>query len=191
MMLYPSTHSIPSSCSTNSKQSSRAKVATTPKGRTHFLAKVIHLFRLDRLLTRMIQDATHEDLARGLQEVVHRSGNTDDVSDTIHGETGTISSHPWLKEFIPGLHKWESSHHVGNFVAIRGTDDKIFETMPIYARYFLSHPFSMISISSRIGMHLLFYGKHQIEFLENRTVEEHLKEMSIKVGILFSRLSPV
>jgi hypothetical protein len=34
----------------------------------------------------------------------------------------------------------------------------------------------------RIGMHLLFYGKHEISFVQNKTVEEHLKELSIKVN---------
>jgi hypothetical protein len=33
----------------------------------------------------------------------------------------------------------------------------------------------------RIGMHLLFYGRHQIELLHNKTVEEHMMNLSIKV----------
>jgi len=113
------------------------------------------------------EGATHEDLARGLQELVHQSGHNADVSETIHGDSGKLASHPWLHKFVPGIQKWEALHHVGNYVAIRGTDQTTFESMPIYAR---------------IGMHLLFYGKHQINLLHNKTVEEHLKDMSIKEG---------
>ena len=57
---------------------------------------------------------------------------------------------------------------MGNYVFIRGTGEKMFESMPIYAR---------------IGMHLLFYGKEQIKLLHWKTVEEHLRDMTIKVSI--------
>jgi phosphatidylserine decarboxylase len=104
--------------------------------KTHSLPKVLHNSRTVISFTYPHTDpgATHEDLVRGLQEVVHQSGQKSDVSETIHADTSKVASHPWLYKFIPGIEKWESTHHIGNFVAIRGTDQTIFETMPIYAR---------------------------------------------------------
>jgi phosphatidylserine decarboxylase len=53
---------------------------------------------------------------------------------------------------------------MGNWVIIRQTGDRIFETMPIYAR---------------IGMHLLFYGKAETRLLHWGRVESLLKEQSV------------
>lgn len=53
---------------------------------------------------------------------------------------------------------------------MRGSKERIFESMPIYAR---------------IGMHLLFYGKEQRLLLGNKEVEHLLEEQSVKV-LLFA-----
>jgi hypothetical protein len=59
----------------------------------------------------------------------------------------------------------------------RGGDEKFFESMPIYAR---------------IGMHLLFYGKEQVKFLEgSKTVEAKLREQSISVCVFFAEIQHV
>ena len=69
-------------------------------------------------------------------------------------------------ELIPGIEQLASQYHVGNFVEMRGTGEKFFESMPIYPR---------------LGMHLLFYGGTQIKVLHNQTVETVLKDLSIRV----------
>lgn len=54
------------------------------------------------------------------------------------------------QSFNPRKSLLTCSHLVGNYVIVRSTGEKIFETMPIYAR---------------IGMHLLFYGPLQVSML--------------------------
>ena len=39
----------------------------------------------------------------------------------------------------------------------------------------------ILGVWSRIGMHLLFYGKHQVHMLEGGKLEGLLREQSIKV----------
>ena len=58
-------------------------------------------------------------------------GGTNDISQTIHTHMHHVTSHPWLGKYIPGLEALAAKYHVGNFVAIRETSEKIFESMPI------------------------------------------------------------
>jgi len=111
-----------------------------------------------------------EHLSKGLTALVDKSITHPDVSETIHAPTHKPEKHSLLNKFIPGFEKLATRYHVGNFVIVRGTNEKIFESMPIYAR---------------IGMHLLFYGKEQVKFLEYKTVEQLLHEQSIKEGKLY------
>jgi hypothetical protein len=76
-----------------------------------------------------------------------------------------------------------AKYHTGNFVIVRDTGEKIFESMPIYARSgtFLRQCDEVLITTFRIGMHLLFYGKEQRRLVESRTVENLLKEQSLKV----------
>ena len=88
--------------------------------------------------------------------------------------------------------------HAGNFVAIRDRSKppgsvKIFESMPIYARYaFPLYPELIVKSTSkarrRIGMHLLFYGKEQVKLLEAHKIEGILKEQTLKVSSTTSSL---
>ncbi|KAF8588159.1 hypothetical protein K439DRAFT_1645594 [Ramaria rubella] len=122
-----------------------------------------------------LPNASHEHFAGALHKLVSETdtttpGGTHDVSKTIHAPVHTVPSHPWLGKYIPGLETLASEYHVGNFVVVRGTGDKFFESMPIYAR---------------IGMHLLFYGRLETKLLKSKIVETQLREQSIKEGIVF------
>ncbi|KAJ7876782.1 phosphatidylserine decarboxylase-domain-containing protein [Mycena leptocephala] len=113
---------------------------------------------------------TNEQAAQGLVSLVDHSQRHTDVSQGIHASSHTIFSIPWIHSLIPGIEKLAAEFHIGNYVAIRGSKEQIFEAMPIYAR---------------IGMHLLFYGREQIKVLHSHTVESLLQEQSIKEGKLY------
>lgn len=82
----------------------------------------------------------------------------------------------WWGRFFPGnlestMDKLFASHHMGNYVAIRGQpDQKIFESMPIYVR---------------VGMHLLFYKSKEQSFLRYKSAEDLLKTVSIRQGKVY------
>ncbi|EIN08718.1 hypothetical protein PUNSTDRAFT_102181 [Punctularia strigosozonata HHB-11173 SS5] len=77
---------------------------------------------------------------------------------------------PLVRNLVPGLEKVATEFHVGNFVVMRGTGEKFFESMPLYPR---------------LGMHLLYYGSAQVKVLHNQHVEEVLKDLSIKQGKIY------
>ncbi|KAF8495094.1 phosphatidylserine decarboxylase-domain-containing protein [Hysterangium stoloniferum] len=79
-------------------------------------------------------------------------------------------------KYIPGLERFASKHHVGNFVVVRETREQFFESMPIYAR---------------LGMHLLFCGKLESALVKTKIVEDQLREQSIKEGVVFDSLASV
>jgi len=68
-----------------------------------------------------------------------------------------------------------AAEHVGNFVQIRGTDEKIWEKMPLYAR---------------LGMHLLFYGNEQIRFLHMKKIKNILRDQTLKEGKIYDNEDP-
>ncbi|KAK7012242.1 phosphatidylserine decarboxylase-domain-containing protein [Favolaschia claudopus] len=113
---------------------------------------------------------TNEQAAQGLVSLVDHSEGHTDVSQGIHATSHTIFNIRWIHNLIPGVERLATQYHIGNFVAIRGSKEQIFEAMPIYAR---------------IGMHLLFYGRGQIQVLHSHTVESLLKEQSIKEGKVY------
>lgn len=82
----------------------------------------------------------------------------------------------WWGRFFPNslestMDKLFASHHMGNYVAIRGQPGKkIFESMPIYVR---------------VGMHLLFYKSKEQSFLRYKSVEDLLKTVSIRQGKVY------
>ncbi|KAJ7668349.1 phosphatidylserine decarboxylase-domain-containing protein [Mycena rosella] len=117
-----------------------------------------------------LPNLTHDQAAAGLVALVDHSQKHTDVSQGIHASSHTLFSIPWIHHLIPGIEKLAAEYHIGNFVAIRGSKEQIFEAMPIYAR---------------IGMHLLFYGNEQVRVLHSTKVETLLKEQSIKEGKLY------
>jgi len=117
--------------------------------------------------TEPIPDATGKQAGEALEHVVEQSSSQHDVSHSIHATAHSIGHLPLLKKLVPGLENLANKYHVGNYVVVRGTNEKFFESMPIYAR---------------LGMHLLFYGHEQTEILETKRVEHLLRDQSIKEG---------
>ncbi|KAI6010719.1 phosphatidylserine decarboxylase-domain-containing protein [Pisolithus orientalis] len=106
---------------------------------------------------------------RQLVEHSHPSKGKGNVTTTVHAFAH--SRVEWLHKVVPELETLAEKYHIGNFVAIRGTNQRFFESMPIYAR---------------LGMHLLFYGKEQVKLLEgNKLVEDTLREQSIHQGKIY------
>jgi len=105
--------------------------------------------------------------ANALHTLVDNSSKHENVEHGIHAQMHKLMDHPYIQKLIPGLEKVASDYHVGNFVAMRGSDERFFESMPLYPR---------------LGMHLLFYGGTQVKILHNQTVETVLKDLSLKQG---------
>ncbi|PPQ97431.1 hypothetical protein CVT26_006778 [Gymnopilus dilepis] len=120
-------------------------------------------------------DVKQEAVIKGLSKLVATSADEPDVGHHILAPVHTLNkSHfDWIRKLIPGIERVAVEYHVGNFVAIRGTDEKVFESMPLYAR------------EVRLGMHLLFYGKEQRKLLSSKRIYEILEEQSIKQGKIF------
>lgn len=127
---------------------------------------------IEEIHPRNLQE-THKDvIVHAFKQLIdhsHPSKGNGDITQGIH--SSAHSRLPWLHEFVPQLESLADKYHVGNFVAIRGTNQRFFESMPIYAR---------------LGMHLLFHGHEQVKLLEkNSHVEDVLKEQSIREGKIF------
>jgi phosphatidylserine decarboxylase len=117
-----------------------------------------------------LPDANEDHLTAGLKALVNHSSKHSDVSQGIHAPMSGVMKLPWVHDLIPGIEKLAAAYHIGNFVVVRGTNERIFESMPIYAR---------------VGMHLVFYGKRQVELLQIGRIEHLLREESIKQGVIY------
>lgn len=85
--------------------------------------KPVELIKADSL-----SPAEQKHFGKALEAVV-------DQSNLAHGiHAHSLIHMPFLKKLIPGLEDLASKYHFGNYVAMRGTDEKFFESMPIYAR---------------------------------------------------------
>ena len=90
-------------------------------------------------------------------------------TEHIHAGAAENKSHSWIKRYIPDgvLNDYEARYHLGNYVIDRYTGEKTFEQMSMYVR---------------LGMHLLYYGTIQEQFLHAKRVEDVLSQQSIKMG---------
>ncbi|KIY68378.1 hypothetical protein CYLTODRAFT_395522 [Cylindrobasidium torrendii FP15055 ss-10] len=122
-----------------------------------------------------LKETDQDDLARALEALIHA---TDPSSSTDSAELNSVDLRTagWLKDLLPELERLAASYHFGNFVVTRGTGEKVFESMPLYAR---------------IGMHLLFYGRAQILVLNTETVGGFLKRISEKQGAIYDSAASV
>ncbi|KZO91821.1 hypothetical protein CALVIDRAFT_557981 [Calocera viscosa TUFC12733] len=129
---------------------------------------------------------THEHLANALEAVVNKSSQPLTEDEIHNGSVGGTALAPataanakssWFSKFYSEetIDKLFVHEHMGNWVIIRQTGDRIFETMPIY---------------TRIGMHLLFYGKAETALLHWGRVETLLKEQSLKQGQIYDNPDP-
>lgn len=104
-----------------------------------------------------LSEAQDEHIAQGLESMVAHSETNHDVSHGIHMHGKNVFEVPWIHKMIPGIEKLASNYHIGNFVVVRESGERIFESMPIYARCVLFKPFIAATrmIIYRIGMHLV------------------------------------
>lgn len=101
---------------------------------------------------KSLPDASHQQVADTLSALVNASDPSgpaapadanvpgaaagDGVPDgvTAHTPIHKLSKLHALEKYIPGLENLASNYHVGNFVMMRGTGEKFFESMPLYPR---------------------------------------------------------
>ncbi|KAL1940356.1 hypothetical protein VTO73DRAFT_8928 [Trametes versicolor] len=108
--------------------------------------------------------------ATALEKLVAHSEDHGDVKHGIHAPMHMLHNIPLVHKLVPGIEQLASQYHVGNFVIVRSTGERIFESMPIYPR---------------LGMHLLFYGGTQVKLLHNKSVETVLKDLSVRQGKIY------
>ncbi|EJU00633.1 hypothetical protein DACRYDRAFT_23040 [Dacryopinax primogenitus] len=129
---------------------------------------------------------THEHLSNALEALVDKSSQPLTKEEIHNGSAGGTALAPatvahaksaWFSKFYPDetIDKLFVHEHMGNWIIIRKTGDRIFETMPIY---------------TRIGMHLLFYGKAETALLHWGRVETLLREQSMKQGQIYDNPDP-
>ena len=81
-----------------------------------------------------LPDTTAEETSSALQSLVEYSSSHSDVAQSIHARMHFVPNIPWMHPLVKGIEKVAANYHVGNYVVIRGKNEKIFESMPIYAR---------------------------------------------------------
>ena len=74
------------------------------------------------------------DIVAALQKLLDKAEEYDDVRESVHAPMHQLWRIPFIHKLIPGLEQLANQYHVGNFVIVRGTGEKIFESMPIYPR---------------------------------------------------------
>lgn len=123
------------------------------------------------------ENLSHVDkdlIAAGFRQLIEHSRSSSSKGDADVAQSALGFAHsriPWLNELIPELEELANKYHVGNFVAVRGTNERVFESMPIFVR---------------LGMHLVFYGYEQVRVLEESMyVQDFLREESVRQGTIY------
>ena len=52
----------------------------------------------------------------------------------MHPSMRAVGEHKFLRELVRGLEELASRYHVGNFVVVRATGERVFEDMPVFTR---------------------------------------------------------
>jgi phosphatidylserine decarboxylase len=77
---------------------------------------------------------TPEHATEALYAAVDASSKDPDVKSNIHAPMHGLLGNSLVQKFIPGLESLANKYHIGNFVMMRGTGEKFFESMPLYPR---------------------------------------------------------
>ena len=94
--------------------------------------------------------ANEHHFAKALTALVQHSGNHVDVRQNVHASMHHLLQVPWIYSMIPGIQQLAVEHHVGNYVLIRETNERFFESMPIYARWGPYRSIFVVVMDSRI-----------------------------------------
>ncbi|KAI0737253.1 phosphatidylserine decarboxylase-domain-containing protein [Daedaleopsis nitida] len=111
-----------------------------------------------------------EDIVAALEELLKMSKDQVDVKNGMQIPMHMVCDVPLVHRLIPGLQELASKYHIGNFVIVRATGERVFESMPLF---------------TRLGMHLLFYGGAPVKLLHNHTIAGILKDLSIRQGRVY------
>jgi phosphatidylserine decarboxylase len=79
--------------------------------------------------------ATRDDVAIGLQSIVAKTAEDPDLTHAIDAPFHTLTKLRWVQKLIPGIERLAVEYHCGNYVAVRGSDEQFFESMPLFARH--------------------------------------------------------
>lgn len=75
-----------------------------------------------------------DHVAVALETLVKQSEEHDDVRNGMHAPMHQLHGLPLVHRLLPGLKDLATEYHVGNYVIVRATGERIFESMPIYPR---------------------------------------------------------
>lgn len=73
-------------------------------------------------------------IAGALQALVEQSTKHVSVQDSIHAPMHSLTQLPFVHKLVPGIEDIANQYHVGNYVQMRGSSERFFESMPIYPR---------------------------------------------------------
>lgn len=79
--------------------------------------------------------AKHDHVAKALMTLVERSAKYPDVAEHLHAPMHKIQHMSWLHSLVPGIEKLAVKYHIGNYIAVRGSNETFFESMPLYVRW--------------------------------------------------------
>jgi phosphatidylserine decarboxylase len=84
--------------------------------------------------SKALPGVDHHAAMQALDKLTDESQVHGDVTKSIHGHHGALQKVGWLSVMVPGIEDLAAKYHVGNYVVVRETGEKFFESMPIYAR---------------------------------------------------------
>jgi phosphatidylserine decarboxylase len=98
-----------------------------------------------------LPETTQESMEKSLAAIVEHTSGHYDLTQGIHAHSAHLTGSHWVIGLIPGLENLyvqdyaglsctvlnsyrSAKFHFGNYVVVRDTGKKLFESMPIYAR---------------------------------------------------------
>lgn len=81
-----------------------------------------------------IPELSADDAAKALTAIIDHSATEVDVAGSLDMHAQHLLDFSWVHRLIPGLEKLAAEYHLGNYFVIRETGERVFESMPIYAR---------------------------------------------------------
>ncbi|BFZ62460.1 hypothetical protein YB2330_003554 [Saitoella coloradoensis] len=126
-------------------------------------------------LTDYHKEGDHARLSSALSSLVSKSASSGEsvMLNLLAPATGVIKKSGWLdmaKNAFSVMGNYADSWNYGNYVIVRKTGEKKWESMPLYAR---------------IGMHLLFVGRAERTLLEDGYLHTVFKKESVQSGLNF------
>ena len=102
----------------------------------HISAEVAETKPIEKIQLDHLPDAKDpDDIVAALEKLLQMSEEQDDVKNAMHAPMHMLCDIPLVHKLIPGLQELANKYHIGNFVIVRETGERIFESMPIYPRY--------------------------------------------------------